>query len=91
MLRIARMLTMQPLLLSALGKGADGFQSYRVSFETGDGEVEYVFTVDDRDIPVVRAADEYTDATLCDPFAPSLYKAILNFHSARRTAASSIS
>lgn len=79
---------MQPLFLKAHGKGIDGFESYLVAFGTEKGEVEFVFTIDDSDIPVVRVVDEFTSATLSDPFAPSLYKAILNFHNARRTAAS---
>lgn len=82
------MLTMQPLNIQTHGKDNDGFESYRVAFEAEEGAIEFVFTIDDSDIPVVRVADEFTNATLSDPFAPSLYKAIINFHNARRTAAS---
>ncbi len=82
------MLTMQPLSLTADRMGADGSHRYRVKFDRAGTEVEHIFTVDSSEIPGVIADDDFIQATFCDPLAPILYQAILNFHESRLIASS---
>ena len=84
---LEHMLTMQPQSLKAAGPNSEGYQQYIVTFENAVPTTEYLFIVDDSDIPLVRVPKEYTDATCQDPFAPSLYKSILHFHDSRKTLA----
>ena len=77
------MLTMQPVLMMAEGKDAQGLYRYRVRFNRNGQEVEYTFLVDNDNSPGVTAEDEFIEATFCDPFAPALYQSILKFHKAR--------
>ncbi len=80
------MLTMTPLAVLAENEYASGFHRYRVRFDHDGNEVEYTFTVDDRDeITGVKADErEFSVATMQDPLMPKLMQTILQFHEARR-------
>ncbi|CAN5481061.1 hypothetical protein BH11CYA1_BH11CYA1_49250 [soil metagenome] len=82
------MLTMTPLAVIAENEYAPGFHRYRVRFDYGGKEVEYTFTVDDRDEIIGVKADEreFSIATIQDPLMPQLMQCILALHEARRTA-----
>ena len=87
------MLTMTPLAIIAENEYALGFHRYRVRFDCGGKEVEYTFTVDDRDAITGVKADEreFSIATIQDPLLPQLMQSILSLHEARRTAYEEVS
>ena len=82
------MLTMTPLAVLAENEYAPGFHRYRVRFDHDGKEVEFTFTVDDREqITGVKADErEFSIATMQDPLMPQLMQSILVLHEARRTA-----
>jgi hypothetical protein len=71
---------MQPILMIAEGKNAEGVFLYRVKFDHKGKEVDYTFFVDEDG---VTAEDQFIKATFCDPFVPDLYRSIQKFHKAR--------
>ena len=80
------MLTMTPLAVIAENEYEPGLHRYRVRFLHEGKEVEFTFTVDDRDkITGVKADErEFSIATMQDPLLPQLMQSILALHEARR-------
>lgn len=69
---------LQPIALRA-----DGDNSYKVRFETGTAEVEFVFKVDEEQLRTLSWDPEYSKLADGDPAALALNKAIFEFHRAR--------
>jgi len=79
------LLTMTPLAIFAENEYQPHAHRYRVKFLREGQEIEYTFTVTERDLTGVRPDDEeFSGATLQDPLMPKLMQAILYFHEARK-------
>ena len=79
------MLTMTPLAIFAENEYQPNAHRYRVRFLQNEKEVDFTFTVTEREFPGVRPDDEeFSTTTPKDPLMPNLLQAILNLHEARR-------
>lgn len=80
------MLTMIPLAIFAENEYQPNAHKYRVRFLRNEKEVDFTFTVTEREFPGVRPDDEeFSTITLQDPLMPNLLQAILSLHEARRS------
>lgn len=57
--------------------------TYKVRFQTDNGEVEYKFTMELDPVPFLVSDNEFLKITNGDPAAARLKQAICNFHQAR--------
>lgn len=79
------MLTMRPLAIFAENEYQPNSHRYRVRFIQNEKEIDFTFTVTEREFPRVRPDDEeFCTITLQDPLMPNLLQAILNLHEARK-------
>jgi hypothetical protein len=79
------MLTMTPLAIFAENEYQPNAHRYRVRFLQNEKEVDFTFTVTEREFPGVRPDDEeFSTITLEDPLMPKLMQTILDFLEARK-------
>ena len=79
------MLTMTPLSIISENEDSPSLHRYRVKLLREGHEIEYTFTVTERDLTGVRPDyEEFSGATLQDPLMPKLMQAILYFHEGRK-------
>ncbi len=75
------MFKLQPITITV-----ENENSYRVRFQAENGEVEYLFTMENDPIPLLVSDNEFLDITNGDPAAARLKQAICSFHYARHFA-----